>query len=130
MLRLSQQWQRAARGVGGGLGPAWLLLLSVCVVFGAPLAAWGLASLFFAEETLEIRASGVSQEIRIFGEPRRRAVPAPAKIRWTTRPVAPWWTWTFVRLALSGGTRRFGVGATLGVSDKRRLAEILGKSIE
>jgi hypothetical protein len=129
LLRLSQEWQRAVRGSGSGLGAFWLLLLSLCVVFGAPLAAWGLTSLLFAEETLEVRAGGVFQEIRIFGEPKRRAVPRPASLRWTTRPVAPWWTWTFVRLALSGEAQRFGVGATLGVSEKRRLAEILRNSI-
>jgi hypothetical protein len=132
LLRLSDAWHRTARAAPDSLGPGLLALLTLSVTVGAPMAVWGLLSLLFAEESLRIRGRDVRQEIHVFGRASARAVAAvgPGDLRWTTWPVSPWWTWTFQRLALGRRGARLGLGATLGVSEKRRLAEIVRRAIE
>lgn len=127
LLRLSSQWQQAARGGGAGLPAGLLAGLTLAVLAGAPLAAVGLLSLLFAEETIELDREEFRHELTVFARSRRRRVPRnpPLELRWTSRPISPWWTWTFVRLAIVSRRERFGLGATLGVAEKKRLFEIL-----
>ncbi|MGH9441449.1 MAG: hypothetical protein ACRD16_04180 [Thermoanaerobaculia bacterium] len=131
LLRLSSEWQLLARGARGSFPLALLVPATVAVLLG-PLAVLGLLTLLFAEETIEVGRKGIVQEIEVFG--RVRSVPFPEKSRvrlaWTRWPVSPWWTWTFVRLALRAGGQRRGVGATLGAKDKARLESVLRKAIE
>ena len=131
LLRLSSEWQLLVRGARGAF-PLSLLLLATLAVLFAPFAVLGLLTLLFAEETIEISGEGLVQEIEVFGRVRRTAFPASAHVRlgWTRWPVAPWWTWTFHRLVLRASGLRKGVGATLGSTEKARLARILGGAIE
>jgi hypothetical protein len=132
LLRLSSQWQQAARGGGSGLSPLLLAGLTLAVLAGAPTAAVGLLSLLFTEETIELDSEEIRQELAVFARSRRRRLPrGPGlEFRWTSRPIPPWWTWTFVRLAAVSEGKRLGLGATLGVGEKRRLSEILRAAIE
>ena len=131
LLRLSTEWQILARGGRGVFPPALLFLATLAVLFG-PFAVFGILTLLFAEETIEIGPESVVQEIEVFGRVRRVSFPGKGRVRvvWTTWPVAPWWTWTFRRLALRADGRRRGVGATLGTADKERLEEVLRRAIE
>ena len=131
VLRLSSEWHQTAAG-RGNLPPGALGVLSLAVLCGAPAAFFGLAALFFAEETLDVRPREIVREIALFGRGDRRRCPRDASTRllWTNRPVAPWWTWTFRRLAIVHGEEKIGIGATLGNSEKTALAEILSPLIE
>jgi hypothetical protein len=132
LMRLAGQWQLAARGNTSGLPAFPLLLLTLAVLFGAPLAAVGLLSLLFAEETIEVDRQELRQELAVFAKNRRRRLSreAPLALTWTVRPISPWWTWTFVRMAVVSGPERLGVGATLDVSEKKKLFEVLRRAIE
>ena len=118
-VRLSVEWHQAAAG-RDTIPAAALAALTVAVLAGSPAALFGLIALFFAEETLDVRQSEIVREISIFGRGERRLFPRSAETRllWTNRPVPPWWTWTFRRLAIVTGTSRLGVGATLGNIEK------------
>jgi hypothetical protein len=131
LVRLSTEWQLLARGARGAFPLGLLLLATLAVLFG-PLAVLGLLTLLFAEETIEVGPGGIVQEISVFGRVRTLAFPERSAVRlvWTRRPVSPWWTWTFQRLALVSGRKRRGVGATLGTGEKERLAAILRRAIE
>lgn len=132
LLRLSSLWHQATRGGGAALPPLLLAGLTLAVFVGAPLATVGLLSLLFTEETLDLSAEELRQELTVFGRSRRRrlARQPPLELRWTSRPIPPWWTWTFVRLAAVSGEEKCGLGATLGVAGKRRLFEILRAAFE
>ena len=131
LVRLSTEWQLLARGARGAFPFGLLLLATFAVLFG-PLAVLGLLTLLFAEETIEVGPDGIVQEISVFGKVRTIPFPDKRRVRivWTRWPVAPWWTWTFHRLALASGKKRHGVGATLGTAEKAKLAEILRRAIE
>jgi len=130
-VRLSGEWHQVAAG-RETIPTGALAALSAAVLLGSPAALFGLIALFFAEETLEVRRDAIVREISIFGRGERKSFPRSAQTRllWTTRPVAPWWTWTFRRLALVTGKRRLGVGATLGNEEKTALAALLARLIE
>ncbi len=131
LVRLSTEWQLLARGARGAFPFGLLILATLAVLFG-PLAVLGLLTLLFAEETIEVGTDRIVQEIEVFGRVRTNPFPDRSRVRlvWTRWPVAPWWTWTFHRLALVSGKKRYGVGATLGTAEKARLAEILRGTIE
>ena len=114
------------------MSPALLAGLTLAVFAGAPLATVGLLSLLFAEETLDISAGELRQELTVFGRSRSRQLPRqpPLELRWTSRPIPPWWTWTFVRLAAVSGQEQCGLGATLGVAGKKHLFELLRAAFE
>jgi len=130
-IRLGLEWRQLAAG-RETLPAGVLLLLSAAVLVGAPAALFGLIALFFAEETLEITDAAILREISIFGGAQRRTFPRGADTRliWTTRPVPPWWTWTFRRLAVVTGRERLGIGATLGTAEKETLEQIVRRAIE
>ncbi|HET9792900.1 MAG TPA: hypothetical protein VFS34_00445 [Thermoanaerobaculia bacterium] len=130
-IRLGLEWRQLAAG-RETLPASVLVLLSAAVLVGAPTALFGLIALFFAEETLEIAEVTILREISIFGGAERRTLPRAASTRllWTTRPVPPWWTWTFRRLALVTGPDRLGIGATLGSAEKETLERIVRRAIE
>jgi len=130
-VRLSAEWHHVAAG-RETIPTGALAALTAAVLLGSPAALFGLVALFFAEETLDVRKDAIVREISIFGRGERRRFPMSADTRllWTTRPVAPWWTWTFRRLALVAGKRRLGIGATLGNVEKTALAALLGRLIE
>lgn len=131
VLRLSSEWHQLAMG-RGNLPPGALGILSLAVLCGAPAAFFGLAALFFAEETLDVRPGEIVREIALFGRGDRLRCPRDGQTRlvWTNRPVAPWWTWTFRRLAIVHGPQRIGIGATLGNSEKSALASLIAPLIE
>ncbi len=131
LLRLSSEWQVLARG-GRGAFPLGLLILATAAVLFGPFAVFGLLTLLFAEETIEIGPESLVQEIEVFGKVRTTPFPDKRQVRlvWTRWPVAPWWTWTFQRLALRSAGKRQGVGATLGTSDKERLEKILRQALQ
>jgi len=130
-IRLGLEWRQLAAG-RETLPAAVLLLLSAAVLVGAPAALFGLIALFFAEEILEIAEATILREISIFGGAERRTLRrgADTRLLWTTRPVPPWWTWTFRRLALATGRERLGIGATLGTAEKEMLERIVRHAIE
>ena len=130
-IRIGGEWRQLAAGRETLPGTA-LAVLTAAVLLGAPAALFGLIALFFAEETLQIGADAVVREISIFGAGERRTLPrTPAtRLLWTNRPVPPWWTWTFRRLALVTGADRIGIGATLGNSEKEALESIVRRAIE
>ena len=130
-IRLGGEWRQLAAGKETVPAGA-LAALSLAVLLGAPGALFGLIALFFAEETLEIEAGSIVREISIFGAGERRTLPREASTRllWTTRPVPPWWTWTFRRLALVTGRERLGIGATLGNAEKETLERVVRRAIE
>lgn len=130
-IRLGLEWRQLAAG-RETLPASVLLLLSAAVLVGAPAALFGLVALFFAEETLEIAEATILREISIFGSAERRTLRRGGETRlvWTTRPVPPWWTWTFRRLALVTGRERLGIGATLGTAEKEELERIVRRAIE
>lgn len=130
-VRLTAEWHQVA--AGRDTIPAGVLAaLTIAVLAGAPAALFGLIALFFAEETLDVRREEIVREISIFGRGERKTFPRSAETRllWTTRPVPPWWTWTFRRLAIVTGRSRLGVGATLGNVEKTALAALLTRLIE
>lgn len=130
-IRLAEEWRHIA--AGRETIPAGALFgMTVAVLLGAPAALVGLVALFFAEETLEIERDAITREISIFGAGERRTLPRTdaTRLLWTTRPVPPWWTWTFRRLALVTGAERLGIGATLGNAEKTVLEEMLRRVIE
>ena len=131
LVRLSTEWQLLARG-GKGAFPFGLLLVATLAVMFAPLAVLGLLTLLFAEETIEVGTDRIVQELAVFGKVRTVLFPDRRRVSlvWTRWPVSPWWTWTFHRLAIASDRRRQGIGATLGTSEKGRLAEILQTIIE
>jgi len=131
VVLLSSEWRQLAAG-RETLPPAALAALTLAVLAGAPAALFGLIALFFAEETLDVRSESIVREISIFGRGDQRRFPRTARTRllWTNRPVPPWWTWTFRRLAIETENRRIGVGATLGNSEKTALAAVLTRLIE
>lgn len=126
IFRITSEWHHVATG-RDSVPLAALLALTAAVLVGSPLALFGLAALLFAEETLAIGPDEIVREIAVFGREDRRPLPRTSEtaILWTTKPVAPWWTWTFKRLALVSGPEKMGVGATLGNSEKRELARLL-----
>ncbi len=130
-IRLGLEWRQVAGG-RETLPPIVLALLSAAVLVGAPGALFGLIALFFAEETIEIADGAIRREIAVFGGARQRTLPrgAATRLLWTTRPVPPWWTWTFRRLALVHGRERLGIGATLGTAEKETLEGIVRRAIE
>lgn len=130
-IRIGGEWRQLAAGRETLPGVA-LAILTTAVLAGAPAALFGLVALFFAEESLEIGAGSVVREISIFGAGDRRTLARTASTRllWTNRPVPPWWTWTFRRLALVTGADRIGIGATLGNAEKEALERIVRRAIE
>lgn len=130
-IRLAGEWRQFAAG-RETLPAGALFGMTLAVLVGAPGALIGLVALFFAEETLEIDRGAVTREISIFGAGERRTLPRTPSTRlvWTTRPVPPWWTWTFRRLALVTGGERLGVGATLGNAEKTALEGVIRRVIE
>lgn len=130
-IRLSAEWHQVAAG-RETIPAGALAALTAAVLLGSPAAIFGLIALFFAEETLDVRPDAVVREISIFGRGEQRRFPRSSETRllWTTRPVPPWWTWTFRRLALVTGKSRLGVGATLGNVEKTALAALLARLIE
>jgi hypothetical protein len=125
-IRIGGEWRQLAAGRETLPGVA-LVVLTAAVLAGAPAALFGLVALFFAEESLEIGTGEVVREISIFGAGDRRTLARTASTRllWTSRPVPPWWTWTFRRLALVTG-----IGATLGNAEKEALERIVRRAIE
>ena len=130
-VRLSAEWRQLAAG-RETVPAAALAALTLAVLAGAPAALFGLVALFFAEETLDVRSESIVREISIFGRGDRKRFPRTAHTRllWTIRPVPPWWTWTFRRLAIVTENGPIGVGATLGNSEKTLLAAVLTRLIE
>ena len=130
-LRLFSEWHQVIAG-RNSLPIGGLIVLTLAVIVGSPAAFFGIVALFFAEETLEILPREIVREISIFGRGERRLLPrSPAtRLLWTIRPVAPWWTWTFRRLALVTGRQKMGVGASLGNSEKSELASLLTRVLE
>lgn len=130
-IRIAGEWRQVAAG-RETLPAGALFGMTVAVLLGAPGALVGLVALFFAEETLEIERGAITREISIFGAGERRTLPRTAATRllWTTRPVPPWWTWTFRRLALVTGVERLGIGATLGNAEKAALEGVVRRAIE
>ena len=131
LLRLSREWQIVSRGGHGAFTPGLLLLSTLAVATAVPLAAFGLLSLLFAEEVIEIDANSLRRDLTVLGKTRSLRVEDRRSLRvvWTRRPVSPWWTWTFVRLAILTEGKRHGIGATLGMREKARLKEIVESAI-
>jgi hypothetical protein len=131
LLRLSREWQIVSRGGHGAFTPGLLLLSTFAVAIAVPLAALGLLSLLFAEEVIEIADRSFSLELTVLGKTRSLRMTEKKNLRvvWTRRPVSPWWTWTFVRLAVLAEGKRHGIGATLGMREKARLKELVESAI-
>jgi hypothetical protein len=131
--RLSRVWETGLRrGAFEELPVAILLPVTLAVGVSTPLALLGLAALAFAEERIDVTPEFVEIRTTAFEQTRIRLIRRRDLAAWveTYRPLAPWWTWAFRRLAARAAGRLHPVGGAAGPAEKReigiRLAQATG----
>ena len=130
-MRVGRVWETGLRrGSFDDLPLALLVPLTLAVGVSTPLALLGLAALAFAEETIEVGADTVSIRTTAFEKTRVRIVPRAELDAWqeTFRPLSPWWTWAFRRLAARCGRRLIPLAGAAGNAEKRRIAVCLARA--
>jgi hypothetical protein len=131
--RLARVWEGSLRrGAFEELPLVALLPMTLAVGVSTPLALAGLAALAFAEERIDVTADEVSIRTTAFERTRVQTIPRRDLVAWveTYRPLPPWWTWAFRRLAARVGTRLVPLAGAAGHGEKRviglRLARATG----
>ena len=131
--RLSRVWETGLRrGAFDDLPLALLVPVTLAVGVSTPLALLGLAALAFAEERIDVTAESVAIRTTAFERTRVRLIRRQDLAAWveTYRPLAPWWTWAFRRLAARAAGRLYPVAGAAGPAEKReiglRLAQATG----
>jgi hypothetical protein len=131
--RLSRVWETGLRrGAFEELPLVILLPVTLAVGVSTPLALLGLAALAFAEEQIDVRPESVEIRTTAFERTRVRLIRRQDLDAWveTYRPLPPWWTWAFRRLAARAAGRLYPVAGAAGPAEKReigiRLAQATG----
>jgi hypothetical protein len=129
--RLSRVWEGSLRRGGFTELPlAALLPMTLAVGVSTPLALAGIAALAFAEERIDVTSEQISIRTTAFERTRIQTIPRRDLIAWveTYRPLPPWWTWAFRRLAARVGTRLVPVAGAAGHSEKRAIGLRLARA--
>lgn len=129
--RLSRVWEGSLRRGGFTELPlAALLPMTLAVGVSTPLALAGIAALAFAEERIDVTTEQISIRTTAFERTRIQTIPRRDLIAWveTYRPLPPWWTWAFRRLAAHVGTRLVPVAGAAGHSEKRAIGLRLARA--
>jgi hypothetical protein len=129
--RLARAWEVSLRrGAFEELPLAVLLPVTLAVGVSTPLALTGLAALAFAEERIDVTHDRVSIRSTAFEKTRVEIIPRRDLIAWveTYRPLPPWWTWAFRRLAARVGTRLVPVAGAAGHGEKRAIGLALSRA--
>jgi hypothetical protein len=129
--RLARVWETSLRrGAFEELPAAALLAMTLAVGVSTPLALAGLAALAFAEERIEVTAEQVSILSTAFERTRVEVIPREDLDAWveTYRPLPPWWTWAFRRLAARAGPRLVPIAGAAGHAEKRAIGLALARA--
>jgi hypothetical protein len=129
--RLARVWETGLRrGAFEELPLALLVPLTLAVGVSTPLALLGLAALAFAEERIEVTADTIEIQSTAFERTRVRVIRRQDLSAWveTYRPLAPWWTWAFRRLAARAGGRLVSVAGAAGHAEKRQIGLSLSRA--
>ena len=118
------------RGSFDELPLAVLVPLSLAVGVSTPFALAGLAALAFAEERIEIDADSIAISTTAFETTKRRVFPRRGLTAWveTYRPLPPWWTWAFRRLAARVDGRLVPLAGAALQREKRAVALALARA--
>ncbi len=129
--RLARVWETSLRrGAFEELPLTILVPMSLAVGVSTPLALLGLAALAFAEERIEVTPDTVSIRTTAFERTREHTISRRDLDAWveTYRPLPPWWTWAFRRLAARAAGRLVPVGGAAGHAEKRAIAVALARA--
>ncbi len=104
--------------------------MTLAVGVSTPLALAGLAALAFAEERIEVTPDRVSIRSTAFERTRVEVIARGDLDAWveTYRPLPPWWTWAFRRLAARAGRRLVPVAGAAGHAEKRAIGLALARA--
>jgi hypothetical protein len=118
------------RGAFEDLPLAVLVPLSLAVGVSTPIALAGLAAFAFAEERIEVTAESISIATTAFEATKRRVLPRRSLTAWveTYRPLPPWWTWAFRRLAARVDGRLVPLAGAALHREKRDVAVALSRA--
>jgi len=129
--RVARVWETGLRRAAFDELPLGLLVpLTLAVGVSTPLALAGLAALAFAEERIDVTPEEVVLRSTVLEKTRVRVVPRGELEAWveTYRPLAPWWTWAFRRLAARAGGRLIPLAGAAGPGEKRAIALELARA--
>jgi hypothetical protein len=129
--RLASVWETGlSRGRFEDLPIGLLLALTAAVGLSVPAAIVGLAALAFAEETIEVRPDAVEISTTAFERTRTRRIAQGELLCWreTYRPLSPWWTWAFRRLAAETPSALLPIAGAAGPREKREIALALARA--
>ena len=122
--RLGRLWERSLRrGTFDELPLVVLLPMTLAVGVSTPFALAGLAALAFAEERIDVDGERVSIRSTAFERTQVEIIPIRDLSAWveTYRPLPPWWTWAFRRLAARVGTRLVPLAGAARHGEKRAI---------
>ena len=129
--RLARVWEAGLRrGTFEDLPLEILLPVSLAVGLSTPLALLGLAALAFAEERIDITPDSVRIRTTAFERTQVRVIARGELTAWqeTYRPLPPWWTWAFRRLAARAGGSLVPLAGAAGHSEKRAIGLTLARA--
>ena len=129
--RLVRLWETGLRrGAFEEVPLAALVALSLSIGVSTPLALAGLAALAFAEERIEVDTESVAIRTTAFESTRLQVIPRRELSAWveTYRPLPPWWTWAFRRLAARAGPRLVPLAGAAMPKEKRAVALALARA--
>jgi hypothetical protein len=122
--RLARVWESGLRkGAFQELPLTILVPVTLAVGISTPFALLGLAALAFAEERIDVTPDAVAIRTTAFERTRVRVIARRDLVAWveTYRPLPPWWTWAFRRLAARAGGRLVPVAGAAGHAEKRAI---------
>ncbi|HTO88912.1 MAG TPA: hypothetical protein VMR54_15435 [Thermoanaerobaculia bacterium] len=122
--RLGRVWETGLRKGSFEELPLMILLpVTLAVGVSTPLALLGLAALAFAEERIDVTPDTVTIRTTAFEATLQRVIPRKDLVAWveTYRPLSPWWTWAFRRLAARAEGRLVPVAGSAGQGEKRAI---------
>ncbi|MGH9369415.1 MAG: hypothetical protein ACRD3M_17310 [Thermoanaerobaculia bacterium] len=129
--RLARVWETGLRrGAFEELPLEILVPLTLAVGVSTPFALLGLAALAFAEERIEVTPDSIEIRTTAFERTRVRIIPRRQLTAWreTYRPLPPWWTWAFRRLAARADGRLVPVAGAAGHAEKRAIGLTLARA--
>jgi hypothetical protein len=129
--RLARVWESGLRkGTFEELPLVILVPVTLAVGVSTPLALLGLAALAFAEERIDVTPDAVAIQTTAFERTRVLVIRRPDLAGWveTYRPLPPWWTWAFRRLAARAGGRLVPIGGAAGHAEKRAIGLCLARA--
>lgn len=129
--RLARVWEAGLKkGSFQDLPLAILVPVTLAVGVSTPFALLGLAALAFAEERIDVTRDAVAIRTTAFERTRVQVIPRTRLVAWveTYRPLPPWWTWAFRRLAARAGGRLVPVAGAAGQTEKRVIGLCLARA--